>query len=127
MFSQSAADLRGSDAEVGDLDGVVLRLLAQLVIPGEVVAAPREEERDGGVGEVGADLLVRPISAVAPVIRPTHGAVALPVQLRGRRGNVCHRDVGMGPECRSKLTGMLQLEVGARDSHGWALAVNFTV
>jgi hypothetical protein len=40
---------------------------------------------------------------------------------------VCHRDVGMGPERRSKLTGTLQLEVGARDSHGWALTVNFTV
>src|SRR5262245_26027822 len=106
---------------------MILRHAAQLVEPGERAPASCEEERDGGVGEVGADFLVRPVPAVAPVMRLTHGAVAPPIEVGGGHGDVRDGDVGKCPECRSKLTGALQLEIGTRDSHGWAPAVNFTV
>src|SRR5215510_9990035 len=106
---------------------MILRHAAQLVKPGERVAALCEEERDGWVGEVGADFLLCPVPAVAPVMRLTHGAVALPIEVGGRHGDVRDGDVGKRPECRSRLTGALQLEIGTRDSHGWAPAVNLTV
>src|SRR5262245_14868444 len=106
---------------------MILRYTAQLVIPSERAAASCEEEGDGGVGEVGANFLVRPVPAVAPVIRCAHGAVALPVEVGGGHGYARDGDVGKRPECRSKLTRALQLEIRARDSHGWAPAVNFTV
>src|SRR5258706_16401271 len=85
MFSKPAAELGSNDAEVGNLHRIVLRDAPQLVPAGErglcARLAGRNEELDGGVGEVLRDLLVRPVPPVEPVKGLTDRAIAHPVQL----------------------------------------------
>src|SRR5213083_252077 len=84
VLAEALTDRAREEAEVGDLDGPVLGYAAQLVPPRERRAAPRDVQRDLGLCEVGADFLVGPVPAVAPVVGRADAAVAFAVQL-GRR------------------------------------------
>src|SRR6266540_4197505 len=84
MLAEALADCAREEPEVGDLDGAVLRHPAQLVPARERAAAPRDVQGDLGLPEVGADLLVGPVPAVAPVVGLADPAVALAIQC-GRR------------------------------------------
>src|SRR5438445_8171537 len=77
MLPQALADHPRREAEVGDLDRVILRHAAQFVPADERATAHGHEERDLGLREVRANLGVAPVPAVAPVVLLAHRAVAV--------------------------------------------------
>src|SRR5436189_2047391 len=65
MLAKALADRAREQAEICDLDGVVLGHPAQLVPPRERTSPPGDVQCDLGLREVGADVGVGPIPAVA--------------------------------------------------------------
>src|SRR5579859_1319464 len=88
MLPEAAPEFRGDDAEVSDLDGIILCHAPQLVPAGEMVlrapAPPlvRDEELNGWIREMLRDLLVGPVPAVEPVKRLADRAIARAVEVR---------------------------------------------
>src|SRR3989442_12151589 len=93
MFPQALADHPRREAEVGDLDRIIIRYAAQLVPAGERATAHGHEERDLGLREVRANLGVAPVPAVAPVVLRAHCAVAVAIQPRRGVRNALYDDV----------------------------------
>src|SRR6266511_743445 len=117
MLAEALADCAREEPEVGDLDGAVLRHPAQLVPARERAAAPRDVQGDLGLPEVGADLLVGPVPAVAPVVGLADPAVALAIQCGRRPLDRLDGEAGKDIEGRPELTRTLQVEVRARRLH----------
>src|SRR5207253_3083178 len=65
VLAEALTDRVREEAEVGDLDGPILGHAAQLVPARERPAAPRDVQRDLGLCEVGADILVGPVPPLA--------------------------------------------------------------
>src|SRR5438046_8899413 len=125
VLAETLTDRVREEAEVGDLDGPILGHAAQLVPARERPAAPRDVQRDLGLCEVGADILVGPVPAVAPVVGRADAAVALAVQLgrrpRDRLGGWPRKVIDSRPD----LAGIFQLEIRPRRLHIplWQLGV----
>src|SRR5256714_14569819 len=124
MLAEPPADGRGGESEVRDLDGAVFRHAAQLVPPGERAVAARDMQRDLRLCEMGADLGVGPVPAIAPVIRLAHGAIALTIELGRGTPDALDRHVGEVPEGGPKLPWLPQLEIRPRGLHGGNVKVS---
>src|SRR2546423_7484503 len=89
VLSEAATELRGNDAEVRDLDRIILGDTAQLVPACQLdilllffaSGTRRDKELNGWVSEVIGDLLVGPIPAVEPMKRLADGFITHPIEL----------------------------------------------
>src|SRR5712692_4969585 len=117
MLPQALADHPRREAEVGDLDRIILRYAAQLVPADERTTAHGHEERDLGPREVRANLGVAPVPAVAPVVLRAHRAVAVAIQARRGVRDALRDQVGKVPEGPPELVAILELEIGPGRFH----------
>src|SRR5207247_5702432 len=117
MFPQALADHSRREAEVGDLDRIILRHSAQLVPADQRAAAHGHEQRDLGPREVRANLGVAPIPAVAPVVLGAHRAVTVAIQTRRGVRDALRHHVEKVPEARPELVAILELEIGPGRFH----------
>ena len=117
MLAEAPAELRGDNAEVGDLHRIVLGDAAQLVVPRQTAVTRRDVERDCGVGEVVPDLRVGPVPAVAPVELRSDRAITVAPQIWARMGRTLQADVREGPEGGLEPVGPGELQVRAGDAH----------
>mgnify|MGYP003298108926 CR=1 FL=1 len=116
-------ELRGDDAEVRDLHGIVFRDPPQLIPPRQsrrVLAGHphRHEQLNRRIAQVRRDFLVGPIPAVLPVECLADGSIAHPIELWLRLRRARNGDVGKVSERRLELVAMQQLEIRALYLHG---------
>src|SRR2546430_14490870 len=110
VLAEAPADRRRGEPEIRDLDRAVFRHAPQLVPPGERALPAGDMQRDLGLREVGADLGVGPVPAVAPVVCLAHGAIALTIK-RGRGApNTLDHDVREVAERGPELPRFSELE-----------------
>src|SRR2546427_3517182 len=117
VFAEPAADRRRGESEIRDLHRAVLRHPPQLVPPGERAVPARHVQRDLWLCEMGADLGVAPVPAVAPMVRLAHGAVAITIELGGGMPDTLDHDVREVAEGGPKLAWFPQLEIRPRRLH----------
>src|SRR2546428_12683029 len=111
MLAEALADRAWDEPEIRDLDRVLLGHAAQLVPPRERPADPRDVQRDLGLREVGADLRVSPVPAVAPVVGLSDATVAFAIQLGGRALDALDHEVGERAKPGVELALARELEI----------------
>src|SRR6266853_2641762 len=121
MLPKAAADRVRREAEIRDLNRVVIGHAPELVPPGEPLTLRGHIQADLGLTQMGVDVGVTPVPAVAPVVGLADGSVAGAVERRGRLPHPLDDEAQEVYERLPELSGGRQLEVGPCRLHGVAL------